>query len=75
MTFVHPIITPQDHVVAGIMDFWVIRFSWGDVDVFERPIETWRLFGAVHPDYPVLGGSTGKVGEVDIGPSGNQLCR
>jgi hypothetical protein len=55
------------------MDFWVIRLSWGDVDVFESPVEAWAFLRAVHPHDPVLSGSTGKVGEVDIGPSDSQL--
>lgn len=69
MTLVHAVVTAQDHVVAGVMDLGVIRLSWGDVDVLERPVEAWALLGTVHPDDTVLSGRSGEVGEVDIGPS------
>jgi hypothetical protein len=68
VTLVQAIFTAEDHVVASIVDLGVICLSWFDVDVLERPVEAWALFGAVHPCDSVLSGGSGKVGKVDVGP-------
>lgn len=62
MTLVHPVLTAQNHVVADVLDLWVIVLAWGDVDILERPIKARRFLGTVHPYHSVLGGCTCEVG-------------
>lgn len=68
MTLIQPIVASQHHVVADIVDIRVIILAWSDVDILERPVETWVLLRTVHPGYTILSGRTCKVREVDIGP-------
>lgn len=69
MTLVQPIPTAEHNIVASILNLGMISLSRLDVDIFERPIEAWCLFGAVEPCYAVVFGGAGKVGEVNVGPS------
>jgi hypothetical protein len=66
VALVQPILPVHDHVVADIVDLWVIGTIRLDIDILKGPIETWSCFTAIDLYDSFSVGVSSKVLEVDI---------